>query len=118
MLRRSVATVVGSVTLLFASAAFAEGEACYNDTDCPITACGGDVCNWNKQAPVAMGMKIFYCQKAGQAAKGMDGWCTTDDNCKCKGTGATCVASHCTDTGTPVASGGSPAGGTDRKSVV
>jgi hypothetical protein len=119
MLRRSVATVVGSVTLLFASAAFAEGEGCYDDTDCANPACGGDVCNWGKQGtkpPITPdAKKVFYCQPAGQPgiAKGSDGWCTTDDNCKCKASGATCnkSVSHCTDTGTPGASGGSPAGG-------
>ena len=112
-LRGSLATLLGSVTLLVASSAFAEGEACYNDDDCPNPACGGDVCNWGKLAAKADGRKIFYCQTAGQVAKGQDGWCETDTNCKCKATGATCVSSHCTDTGTPAAptGGGSSAGG-------
>lgn len=110
MLRRSVATVVGSVTLLFASAAFAEGEPCYNDDDCPNPACGGDVCNWGKMSPNPVGMKTFYCQAAGKEVKGMDGWCTTTDNCKCKGSGATCVGVHCSTT-VGTAAGGTAAGG-------
>jgi hypothetical protein len=111
LLRGSLSGLVGCVTLLFASAAFAEGEACYDDTDCPNPACGGDVCNWGKLAATGDGRKIFYCQPAGREAKGMDGWCTTNENCKCAATGATCVSTHCTDTGTPAASGGSGAGG-------
>ncbi len=113
LLRRSLVSVVGSVTLLCASSAFAkDGDPCYNDDDCENPACGGEVCNWAKQSPRPDGMKVFYCQTAGQEPKGMDGWCTTVDNCKCKATaGVMCVASHCTDTGTPIASGGSGAGG-------
>lgn len=113
LLRRALVCSVGAVTLLFAASAFAEGEPCYNDDDCPNPACGGDVCNWAKTAPKPDGTKIFYCQPAGRDPKGQDGWCTTDANCKCKATGATCntAVSHCTDTGTPVASGGTGAGG-------
>ena len=114
LLRRTLATLLGSVTMLAASAAFAEGEACYNDDDCPNPACGGDVCNWAKSAAKPDGRKFFYCQAAGQEPKGTDGWCESDANCKCKGSGATCntKVSHCTDTGTPAAStGGSSAGG-------
>jgi MYXO-CTERM domain-containing protein len=110
-LHGSLSSMVFGFTLLFASSALAEGEACYNDTDCPNPACGGDVCNWSKTAAKADGQKIFYCQPAGRVAKGMDGWCTTNDNCKCGATGATCVSSHCTDTGTSTATGGSGAGG-------
>jgi MYXO-CTERM domain-containing protein len=110
-LRGLLVSLAGSVTLLFASSAFAEGEACYNDDDCPNPACGGDVCNWAKTAAKADGMKIFYCQPAGRDAKGQDGWCTDNTDCKCKATGATCQTNnHCTDTGTPAA-GGSGAGG-------
>jgi MYXO-CTERM domain-containing protein len=114
LLRRSLVGTLGAVTLLFASSAFAEGEACFNDDDCPNPACGGDVCNWGKLAAKADGSKMFYCQPAGRDPKGQDGWCTTDANCKCKASGATCntAVSHCTDTGTPAApSGGSGAGG-------
>lgn len=113
LLRRSLVSMIGSVTLLCASSAFAaDGDPCYNDDDCPNPACGGEVCNWGKQSPRPSGTKIFYCQTAGQDPKGMDGWCTTVDNCKCKATaGVMCTASHCTDTGTPIASGGTGAGG-------
>lgn len=115
LLRRSLVSVVGSVTLLFASTAFAEGEPCYNDTDCPNPACGGDVCNWAKQSATPDGMKVFYCQPAGGAAKGADGWCTTDDNCKCKGQTAKCVGTYCSFTkasDAPAGGGGTGAGGT------
>lgn len=110
MLRRSMATLVGSVALLLAPAAFAEGEPCYNDDDCPNPACGGDVCNWQKQSPTPDGDKVFYCQPAGRDPQGQDGWCTTDDNCKCKGEGATCVAPYCSKTLS--SGGGTGAGGT------
>lgn len=110
-LRALLVSLAGSVTLLFASSAFAEGEACYNDDDCPNPACGGDVCNWGKTAAKPDGQKIFYCQPAGREAKGTDGWCTDDTDCKCKATGATCQTnSHCTDTGASAA-GGTGAGG-------
>ena len=113
LLRGTLATLLGSVTLLFASAALAEGEPCYNDDDCPNPACGGDVCNWAKTAAKPDGRKFFYCQAAGLEPKGTDGWCESEANCKCKATGATCntSVSHCTDTGTPAASGGAPSGG-------
>ena len=40
------------------------------------------------------------CVAAGMAADGMDGWCNNDDECKCKGEGATCNTTtlHCTFT--------------------
>ena len=41
MLRRLAASLFGSGCLLSAPAAFAEGEACFNDIDCPG---GGNVC--------------------------------------------------------------------------
>lgn len=77
---------------------FGEGQACYNDTDCPNPACGGLVCNWTKQAPSPDGIKIFYCNAAGTSPKGMDGWCTTDADCKCVGRGAKCVGTYCSFT--------------------
>jgi hypothetical protein len=99
--------------LLFAVPAFAEGEACYVDTDCPGTACGDAVCNWAKTTTMPMDRKIFYCNPAGTDAKGKDGWCETDDDCKCKGVGATCVGTYCTFTKPSDApgGGGSAAGG-------
>lgn len=114
LLRGTLATLVGSVTLFVASTALADGEACYNDTDCPGTACGDAVCNWSKTATTPMGEKMFYCNPAGTQAKKADGWCTTDDNCKCKGLGAKCVGTFCTFTkpgDAPAGSSGSSAGG-------
>lgn len=74
------------------------GVACFNDTDCPYDACGGEVCNWSRQAPVPDGMKIFYCNAAGTDAKSMDGWCTSDADCKCLAQGAKCIGVHCSFT--------------------
>ena len=117
--RGSLATLVGSMALFVASTALADGEACYNDSDCPGTACGDAVCNWTKYAMPAVGMKAFACNPAGsQTPVNMDGWCTTDDDCKCKSLGAKCQAGnnipHCTFTkpgDAPAGSGGSAAGG-------
>jgi hypothetical protein len=99
---------VGSVALFVASTAFAEGEACYVDKDCPGTACGDAVCNWTKFAATAVGMKQFYCNPAGsQTPVGSDGWCTTDADCKCMAEGAKCVGTYCSFTKAP---GGGSAG--------
>jgi len=112
MLRSSLATLVGSVALFVAPSAFAEGEPCINDVDCPGggQVCGGDVCNWTKP----QGDK-FTCNAAGtQTPKGKDGWCTTTADCKCKGEGATCVAPYCTFTkasDAPAGTGGTGTGG-------
>jgi hypothetical protein len=78
LLRGSVASLVGSLALFVASTALADGEACYVDKDCPGTACGDSVCNWNKMSATPSGMKVFYCNPAGTDAVGADGWCTTD----------------------------------------
>jgi MYXO-CTERM domain-containing protein len=108
----SIAVLISSAALFVASTALADGEACYVDTDCPGTACGDAVCNWNKSAPVPSGTKIFYCNPAGTDPVGADGWCQTDADCKCKGEGATCVAPHCSMTKAPGGgSGGASSGG-------
>ena len=117
-LRRSVATLVGSVTLLLAPAAFAQ-DACLNDTDCPGggAVCGGDVCNWNKPLPTPLAdpNKPYTCNPAGTDPKGMDGWCS-DANaafCKCQGMGAKCSGVWCTFTkpsDAPPATGGGGTG--------
>jgi MYXO-CTERM domain-containing protein len=113
LLRGSLATLVGSVTLFVASTALAEGEACYNDIDCPGTACGDAVCNWTKSAKMPVGNKAFACNPAGsQTPVGKDGWCTTTADCKCAGEGATCVAPYCTFTKPPGGTGGSGGSGT------
>jgi hypothetical protein len=74
------------------------GVACYNDSDCPSSSCGGEVCNWTKTSPMPQGMKAFVCNPAGTDPKGRDGWCTTDADCKCVGLGAKCIAPYCTFT--------------------
>jgi MYXO-CTERM domain-containing protein len=120
LLRGSLATLVGSVALFVASTALADGEACYNDIDCPGTACGDAVCNWTKTAKMPVGEKVFGCNPAGsQTPVGRDGWCTTDADCKCKAEGATCQLDtpakqpYCTFTKPPGAgTGGTGAGGT------
>jgi MYXO-CTERM domain-containing protein len=112
VLRASLVTAFGSLTLLWASAAFAAGEACFNDDDCPGggAVCGGDVCNWTKPHPMATGDKPYTCNPAGTDPKGRDGWCTDDSDCKCKAEGATCkVPPYCTFT---KPSDAPPAGGT------
>lgn len=71
---------------------------CFNDSDCPGWTCGGDVCNWSKISPNPQGQKIFLCNPAGTDPQGMDGWCTTDADCKCRAQGARCVAPYCSFT--------------------
>jgi MYXO-CTERM domain-containing protein len=114
MLRRSLASLVGSVALMVAPAAFADGEPCFNDTDCPGAECGGAVCNWFKGHPAPVGRMAFTCNPAGSQSRGSDGWCETDDNCKCKAQGAKCVAPYCTFTkasDAPAGTGGTGTGG-------
>jgi MYXO-CTERM domain-containing protein len=75
------------------AAAQANPPTCTNDDDCIATPeCGGDICDWSN---LAAGM---HCKPAGVGPKGQDGWCTTDDDCKCKAMGATCVGAYCTFT--------------------
>lgn len=116
VIRRSMATLFALAAVVAAPAAFAEGEACFNDDDCPGggAVCGGDVCNWSKSAATPVGENIFYCNPAGSQPKAADGWCTDDSDCKCKGEGATCKQTYCTFTkpgDAPAGSGGSGAGG-------
>ncbi len=119
MLRRAAGSLVASATLLLAPVALAEGEACYNDIDCPGNGgdvCGGDVCNWSKTTKTPVGDKIFYCNPAGTQPKSQDGWCTPangDADCKCRGEGAKCVGTFCTFTKPSDApgGGGTPSGG-------
>jgi MYXO-CTERM domain-containing protein len=92
---RAVLTAVAAVAVLSTSRE-AAAQTCTNDVDCPNTACGGQVCDWNKGKT---------CQPAGGAATGLDGWCTTDSDCKCRGMGATCNVVYCTFTMPPDAGG-------------
>lgn len=111
LLRGTFATLVASWTLFAASTAFADGEACYNDIDCPGTACGDAVCNWSKRAAEPMGSKAFACNPAGSQPAGNDGWCTVDADCKCMGQGATCRAPYCTFTKPMAGTGGAASTG-------
>jgi hypothetical protein len=79
---------------------------CFNDTDCPVSSCGGEVCNWTKIHPQPSGDKAYVCNPAGTDAKGQDGWCTTDANCKCLGRGARCIGVRCSFTKAADAPGG------------
>ncbi len=83
---------------------------CFNDTDCGGPQCGGDVCNWNIQSPYATVDKPYTCNPAGTAPKGMDGWCTSDENCKCRELGAKCVGVYCSFTKPSDAPGGGGGG--------
>ena len=90
--RTTMMLLTGIAFLFAAGTALAQSNpaSCVNDVDCIANpACGGDVCDWGA------GMT---CKPAGTAAKGMDGWCTTTDDCKCKAMGATCVNAYCTFT--------------------
>jgi MYXO-CTERM domain-containing protein len=112
LLRGSLASLLGFAALFAAPVALADGEPCINDDDCPGTECGTAVCNWNK--PQAGGK--FTCNPAGtdppMNGKPKDGWCTTNDDCKCKAQGATCsTAPYCTFTTPPAGSAGTGAGG-------
>ena len=93
--------VIGFAALGWTRAASA--MACVNDTDCPNSACGGQVCTYSNTAAPA-------CNPAGTGPKGMDGWCTTDANCKCQSEGATCVGFYCSFT-QPKSTGGSSGAG-------
>lgn len=119
-LRTSLATLAGSAAFLFASAALAVGEPCFDDTDCPGgggDVCGGDVCKWGTMHAMPDGKKVYICQAAGMDPKGSDGWCTStngDANCKCRAQGAKCVGVYCTFTKpdqAPAGTSGSGAGG-------
>ncbi len=88
----------GLTGLLFAGAMFSwltwaapAHAACTNDTDCPTTTCGGQVCQWSSAT-------VHDCVAAGTDPQGSDGWCTTSADCKCMGEGATCGVDHCTFT--------------------
>jgi MprA protease rhombosortase-interaction domain-containing protein len=104
--RTKMMLLTGLVCLFAAGTAAAQNPAtCVNDDDCTATpACGGDVCDWS-----VLGQMI--CKPAGSQPKGSDGWCTTTDDCKCKGMGATCVTAFCTFTRPCEADGGSCASG-------
>jgi len=85
----------GLACLLAAGTATAQSNpaTCTNDIDCVATpACGGDICDWQTQ------LGQMKCRPAGAYDKGKDGWCTQDNDCKCKDLGATCVNLQCTFT--------------------
>lgn len=114
-LHASFATLTGSVVLLLSASAFAAGEPCLNDTDCPGTECGSEVCNWNKPLEnPANPDKPYTCNPAGTDPKGKDGWCSDNsaDYCKCKALGATCTSNffYCSFTRPQDAPAGSTGG--------
>jgi len=113
--RRGAALLTVTGLLLCASstqAVVALPASCFNDTDCPNQACGGEVCNWNLISPNPSDPnKPYVCNPAGSAPKGTDGWCTTDENCKCLGQGAKCIAPYCSFTKASDAPGGVPVHG-------
>jgi hypothetical protein len=87
--------LAGFLCLFSAGTAVAQSNpaTCANDDDCIATpACGGDVCDWATEPG------LMKCKAAGSYPKGEDGWCTTTDDCKCKGMGATCMNFFCTFT--------------------
>jgi MYXO-CTERM domain-containing protein len=106
-----VAFLAAAAVVLLAAGARDAAAACTNDDDCPNPACGGDVCTWDTRG--------MTCEPAGGKPAGQDGWCTTNEDCKCKGEGATCVYPYCTftklassGTGGASATGGSSGAGT------
>ena len=103
MIRWSILAALGCVL----AAGSAQATACLNDVDCPEPACGGQVCDY-------IAAPTQTCKPAGTQPKGSDGWCTTDDDCKCKSLGATCVSAFCTFTKPSDApsGGGGKSGGT------
>jgi hypothetical protein len=56
------------------------------------------VCNWTKPSEIGTPDKPYTCNPAGTSPKSMDGWCTSDANCKCLGLGAKCVGVYCSFT--------------------
>ena len=97
-LRNWISGLAGAVVLSVTAVALADGEPCYADRDCPGTSCGDAVCNWTRENPNGVGSKLFTCNPAGTDVQGSDGWCTTNDDCKCQALGATCVNAHCSFT--------------------
>jgi hypothetical protein len=101
--------LIAGLCLVLSGRTFAAANpaTCENDIDCMATPqCGGDVCNF--------GVTPHVCAPAGTGSKGMDGWCTTDSDCKCKAQGATCKIVYCSFTkasDAPAGTGGA-AGGT------
>jgi MYXO-CTERM domain-containing protein len=110
--------LIGLGCVLATGTAAAQGNpsTCENDDDCVATPqCGGDVCDWNDATSA-----VHTCKPAGMYPKGSDGWCTTDDDCKCHSLGATCVNAFCSFTrpcdapgagGCPTGGGGTSGGG-------
>jgi hypothetical protein len=101
-------SVIGlfGAALLAPVVAHAATAECMNDTDCPGSECGGEICDWSTLPQT--------CKPAGTYPKGQDGWCTSTANCKCAAEGATCVSVQCSQTqpaGTTGIGGGSSTGG-------
>jgi hypothetical protein len=101
-------SLIAGLCLLLSGRAFAASNpaTCMNDIDCVATPqCGGDVCNFNVTPHV--------CAPAGGSAKGSDGWCSKDSDCKCMAESAKCNIVYCSFTkasDAPAGTGGSSAG--------
>lgn len=108
---KTLAICVAAGFSLWATAAEAAID-CTNDVDCADTGgnvCGGKVCKWSTDG------LSHTCVAAGTDAKGADGWCTADTDCKCNAQGATCAGIQCTftqPTGVAGAAGAAGTGGT------
>jgi len=94
--------LVGMVCVL--ASGRARATSCLNDIDCPTAECGGEVCDYSTGTPT--------CKPAGTQPKGMDGWCTSNSDCKCASLGAKCDSSavFCTFTKPSDAPGGGKGG--------
>jgi hypothetical protein len=105
--RFKTVTITAFAALAFMAARRVDAaQSCTNDIDCPEPACGGQVCDWLT--------KMMTCQPAGApgTTPGVDGWCTSDSDCKCKSLGATCKTSFCTFTVPPGGGTGGAIGST------
>src|SRR5690349_19907556 len=82
--------MAGFVGLLAAGRAYGQTTPCQTAVDCPVTACGGQVC-----IMISGGSMCAVANTVGTSGAG-DGWCANasgapvDTNCKCRAQGATC----------------------------
>jgi hypothetical protein len=75
---------------------------CTNDIDCPGSACGSQICSWTSNPDGG-----HECVDAGTGQVGMEGWCSTNADCKCASEGAMCNVPNCTFTLPPAGTGSS-----------
>ena len=85
-------SILAAMGCFLAASGSARATSCLNDVDCPNSACGGEVCDFYSDPTLT-------CKPAGTQPKGMDGWCSSDSDCKCAALGATCtISSSCSFT--------------------